>query len=304
MLLQQLFKRVRGRPNPGAGAPSTESDLNLITPQVPAEAAPDPAATLNQVAAHDSAAAAPTQSYQRGTSVFLPYQSPEEIAAAESMLIYDIKFIVGQCCQGADEAFIRKFSAMVDQLITGMIELCSVAPASMGPHDAGVHGLVHHNLQTAFVACDQIHHILSFIPVSTISCSGKLPESSVNVKPPKPKLGSGLTPEEVVVQAPSAKRKAPVKTAPAPNEATAQDTTATAQAAAKTTKVMSKSAKVATKATTKTAKAASKTKAAPKTTPRRKAPQAQAPADLAPEIRTALAVGPTLNPAEPEVSED
>ncbi len=299
MLLQQLFKRVRGRPNPGAGAPSTESDLSLITPQVPAEAAPDPAATLNQVAAHDSAAAAPPQSYQRGTSVFLPYQSPEEIAAAESMLIYDIKFIVGQCCQGADEAFIRKFSAMVDQLITGMIELCSVAPASMGPHDAGVHGLVHHNLQTAFVACDQIHHILSFIPVSTISCSGKLPESPVNVKPPKPKLGSGLTPEEVVVQAQSAKRKAPVKTAPAPNEATAQDTAAQAQAAAKSAKVTTRTATKSTKAATKT-----KAKAAPKTTSRRKAPPAQPSADLAPEIRAALAFGPTLNPAEPEGAED
>ena len=185
---------------------------------------------------------------------------------------------------------------MVDQLITGMIELCSVAPASMGPHDAGVHGLVHHNLQTAFVACDQIHHILSFIPVSTISCSGKLPESPVNVKPPKPKLGSGLTPEEVVVQAPSTKRKAPVKTAPAPNEATAQSAAAQAQAAAK-------SAKVTTRTATKSTKAASKTKAAPKTTPRRKA-TAQAPADLAPEIRAALAFGPQLNPAVPEGSED
>lgn len=296
MLLQQLFKRVRGRPNPGAGAPSTESDLSLITPQVPAEAVPDPAAASNQ-AAPQASAAAPTQSYQRGTSVFLPYQSPEEIAAAESMLIYDIKFIVGQCCQGADEAFIRKFSAMVDQLITGMIELCSVAPASMGPHDAGVHGLVHHNLQTAFVACDQIHHILSFIPVSTISCSGKLPESPVNVKPPKPKLGSGLTPEEVVVQAPSTKRKAPVKTAPAPNEATAQDTAAQAQAAAK-------SAKVTTKSATKSAKAATKTKAAPKTTLRRKAPPAQPSADLALEIMTALASGPKLNSAESEGAED
>ena len=193
MLLQQLFKRVRGRPTSGAGAPSAESDLNLITPLAPAEVVLDPAATLNQ-AAPQASAAAPAQSYQRGTSVFLPYQSPEEIAAAESMLIYDIKFIVGQCCQGADEAFIRKFSAMVDQLITGMIELCSVAPASMGPHDAGVHGLVHHNLQTAFVACDQINHILSFIPVSTISCSGKLPESPVNVKPSPRSTSSRLSP--------------------------------------------------------------------------------------------------------------
>lgn len=298
MLLQQLFKRVRGRPNPGAGAPSTESDLSLITLQVPAEVVPDPAAASNQAAPQDSTTAAPPQSYQRGTSVFLPYQSPEEIAAAESMLIYDIKFIVGQCCQGADEAFIRKFSAMVDQLITGMIELCSVAPASMGPHDAGVHGLVHHNLQTAFVACDQIHHILSFIPVSTISCSGKLPESPVNVKPPKPKLGSGLTPEEVVVQAPSTKRKAPIKAAPAPNEATAQSAAAQAQAAAKTTKVTTRTATKSTKAATKT-----KAKAAPKTTSRRKA-TAQAPADLAPEIRAALAFGPKLNQDKPEGAED
>ena len=88
MLLQQLFKRVRGRPTSGAGAPSAESDLNLITPLAPAEVVLDPPATLNQAAPQASATAAPTQSYQRGTSVFLPYQSPEEIAAAESMLIY------------------------------------------------------------------------------------------------------------------------------------------------------------------------------------------------------------------------
>lgn len=294
MLKPNLLKR--GRAEIASGTQRHELGRNSA-PQIAAlEVKIGSQVALNQVAPQVSALT-PAQPYQRGRSVFMPYQSPEEIAAAESMLIYDLKFIVGQCCHGADEAFIRTFSAMVDQLITGMIELCSVAPASMGPHDAGVHGLVHHNLQTAFVACDQIHHILSFIPESTISCAGKLPESPVNVKPPKPKLGSGLTPEEVVAPAPSTKRKAPIKAAPAPNEATAQDTAAQAQAAAK-------SAKVTTRTATKSTKAAPKTKAASKTTPRRKAPPAQASADLAPEIRAALAFGPQLNPAEPEVSED
>ena len=274
----------------------------------------------------------PAQPYQRGRSVFMPYQSPEEIAAAESMLIYDLKFIVGQCCHGADEAFIRTFSAMVDQLITGMIELCSVAPASMGPHDAGVHGLVHHNLQTAFVACDQIHHILSFIPESTISCAGKLPVSPVNVKPPKPKLGSGLTPEEVVAPAPSTKRKAPAAKAPAPQtsvpkDASQQDASQPAtsppdapkQAASKQNSPKKATPKKATpkkyapnkakrsRATTRaTYKAAAKSALATakaSSNARHAAPEAQPSADLAPEILAALAAGPKLIKDESEPAE-
>ena len=286
---------------------------------------------LNQVAPQMSALT-PAQPYQRGRSVFMPYQSPEEIAAAESMLIYDLKFIVGQCCHGADEAFIRTFSAMVDQLITGMIELCSVAPASMGPHDAGVHGLVHHNLQTAFVACDQIHHILSFIPESTISCAGKLPESPVNVKPPKPKLGSGLTPEEVVAPAPSTKRKAPASKAPAPQasvpkDASQQDASQPAtsppdapkQAASQqnspkkaTPKKASpkkyapkkaKRSRATTRATYKAAAKSAQVTAKAASTARHAAPEAQPSADLAPEILAALAAGPKLIKDESEPAE-
>ena len=281
---------------------------------------------LNQVAPQMSALT-PAQPYQRGRSVFMPYQSPEEIAAAESMLIYDLKFIVGQCCHGADEAFIRTFSAMVDQLITGMIELCSVAPASMGPHDAGVHGLVHHNLQTAFVACDQIHHILSFIPESTISCAGKLPESPVNVKPPKPKLGSGLTPEEVVAPAPSTKRKAPAAKAPAPQasvpkDASQQDASQPAtsppdapkQAASKQNSPKkatpkkyapnkAKRSRATTRAPYKAAAKSALVTAKAASTARHAAPEAQPSADLAPEILAALAAGPKLIKDESEPAE-
>ena len=334
MLKPNLLKR--GRAEIASGTQRHELGRNSA-PQIAAlEVKIGSQVALNQVAPQVSALT-PAQPYQRGRSVFMPYQSPEEIAAAESMLIYDLKFIVGQCCHGADEAFIRTFSAMVDQLITGMIELCSVAPASMGPHDAGVHGLVHHNLQTAFVACDQIHHILSFIPESTISCAGKLPESPVNVKPPKPKLGSGLTPEEVVAPAPSTKRKAPAAKAPAPQasvpkDASQQDASqqdaaqpatsppdAPKQAASKQNSPKKATPKKATpkKASPKKAKRSRATaratyKAAAKSaqvtakaasTARHAAPEAQPSADLAPEILAALAAGPKLIKDESEPAE-
>ena len=320
MLKPNLLKR--GRAEIAPGLQRHELGRNSA-PQIAAlEVKIGSQVALNQVAPQMSALT-PAQPYQRGRSVFMPYQSPEEIAAAESMLIYDLKFIVGQCCHGADEAFIRTFSAMVDQLITGMIELCSVAPASMGPHDAGVHGLVHHNLQTAFVACDQIHHILSFIPESTISCAGKLPESPVNVKPPKPKLGSGLTPEEVVAPAPSTKRKAPAAKAPAPQAsvpkaASQQDASQPAtsppdapkQAASQQNSPKKATPKKATpkkyapkkakrsrataRATYKAAAKSAQVTAKAASTARHAAPEAQPSADLAPEILAALAAGPKL----------
>ena len=334
MLKPNLLKR--GRAEIASGTQRHELGRNSA-PQIAAlEVKIGSQVALNQVAPQMSALT-PAQPYQRGRSVFMPYQSPEEIAAAESMLIYDLKFIVGQCCHGADEAFIRTFSAMVDQLITGMIELCSVAPASMGPHDAGVHGLVHHNLQTAFVACDQIHHILSFIPESTISCAGKLPESPVNVKPPKPKLGSGLTPEEVVAPAPSTKRKAPAAKAPAPQasvpkDASQQDASqqnasqpatsppdAPKQAASQqnspkkaTPKKASpkkyapkkaKRSRATTRATYKAAAKSAQVTAKAASTARHAAPEAQPSADLAPEILAALAAGPKLIKDESEPAE-
>ena len=334
MLKPNLLKR--GRAEIASGSQRHELGRNSA-PQIAAlEVKIGSQVALNQVAPQMSALT-PAQPYQRGRSVFMPYQSPEEIAAAESMLIYDLKFIVGQCCHGADEAFIRTFSAMVDQLITGMIELCSVAPASMGPHDAGVHGLVHHNLQTAFVACDQIHHILSFIPESTISCAGKLPESPINVKPPKPKLGSGLTPEEVVAPAPSTKRKAPAAKAPAPQasvpkDASQQDASQPAtsppdapkQAASKQNspkkatpkkyapkkatpkKYAPKKAKrsrATARATYKAAAKSAQVTAKAASTARHAAPEAQPSADLAPEILAALAAGPKLIKDESEPAE-
>lgn len=339
MLKPNLLKR--GRAEIASGTQRYELGRNSA-PQIAAlEVKIGSQVALNQVAPQMSALT-PAQPYQRGRSVFMPYQSPEEIAAAESMLIYDLKFIVGQCCHGADEAFIRTFSAMVDQLITGMIELCSVAPASMGPHDAGVHGLVHHNLQTAFVACDQIHHILSFIPESTISCAGKLPESPVNVKPPKPKLGSGLTPEEVVAPAPSTKRKAPAAKAPAPQasvpkDASQQDASQPATSPPDAPKQAASQQNSPKKATPKksapkkaTPKKATPKKYAPKkakrsrataratykaaaksaqvtakaaSTARHAAPEAQPSADLAPEILAALAAGPKLIKDESEPAE-
>ena len=324
MLKPNLLKR--GRAEIASGAQRHELGRNSA-PQIAAlEVKIGSQVALNQVAPQMSALT-PAQPYQRGRSVFMPYQSPEEIAAAESMLIYDLKFIVGQCCHGADEAFIRTFSAVVDQLITGMIELCSVAPASMGPHDAGVHGLVHHNLQTAFVACDQIHHILSFIPESTISCAGKLPESPVNVKPPKPKLGSGLTPEEVVAPAPSTKRKAPASKAPAPQasvpkDASQQDASQPAtsppdapkQAASqqnspkkatpkKSAPKKAKRSRATTRATYKAAAKSAQVTAKASSTARHAAPEAQPSADLAPEILAALAAGPKLIKDESEPAE-
>ena len=329
MLKPNLLKR--GRAEIAPGLQRHELGRNSA-PQIAAlEVKIGSQVALNQVAPQMSALT-PAQPYQRGRSVFMPYQSPEEIAAAESMLIYDLKFIVGQCCHGADEAFIRTFSAMVDQLITGMIELCSVAPASMGPHDAGVHGLVHHNLQTAFVACDQIHHILSFIPESTISCAGKLPESPVNVKPPKPKLGSGLTPEEVVAPAPSTKRKAPAAKAPAPQAsvpkaASQQDASQPAtsppdapkQAASQQNSPKKATPKKATpkkyapkkakrsrataRATYKAAAKSAQVTAKAASTARHAAPEAQPSADLAPEILAALAAGPKLIKDESEPAE-
>lgn len=329
MLKPNLLKR--GRAEIASGTQRHELGRNSA-PQIAAlEVKIGSQVALNQVAPQMSALT-PAQPYQRGRSVFMPYQSPEEIAAAESMLIYDLKFIVGQCCHGADEAFIRTFSAMVDQLITGMIELCSVAPASMGPHDAGVHGLVHHNLQTAFVACDQIHHILSFIPESTISCAGKLPESPVNVKPPKPKLGSGLTPEEVVAPAPSTKRKAPAAKAPAPQAsvpkaASQQDASQPAtsppdapkQAASqqnspkkatpkkatpkKYAPNKAKRSRATTRATYKAAAKSAQVTAKAASTARHAAPEAQPSADLAPEILAALAAGPKLIKDESEPAE-
>lgn len=329
MLKPNLLKR--GRAEIASGAQRHELGRNSA-PQIAAlEVKIGSQVALNQVAPQMSALT-PAQPYQRGRSVFMPYQSPEEIAAAESMLIYDLKFIVGQCCHGADEAFIRTFSAMVDQLITGMIELCSVAPASMGPHDAGVHGLVHHNLQTAFVACDQIHHILSFIPESTISCAGKLPESPVNVKPPKPKLGSGLTPEEVVAPAPSTKRKAPAAKAPAPQasvpkaasqqDASQQDASQPAtsppdapkQAASqqnspkkaspkKYAPKKAKRSRATARATYKAAAKSAQATAKASSTARHAAPEAQPSADLAPEILAALAAGPKLIKDESEPAE-
>ena len=339
MLKPNLLKR--GRAEIASGTQRHELGRNSA-PQIAAlEVKIGSQVALNQVAPQMSALT-PAQPYQRGRSVFMPYQSPEEIAAAESMLIYDLKFIVGQCCHGADEAFIRTFSAMVDQLITGMIELCSVAPASMGPHDAGVHGLVHHNLQTAFVACDQIHHILSFIPESTISCAGKLPESPVNVKPPKPKLGSGLTPEEVVAPAPSTKRKAPAAKAPAPQasvpkDASQQDASQPAtsppdapkQAASqqnspkkatpkksapkkatpkkatpkKYAPKKAKRSRATTRATYKAAAKSAQVTAKAASTARHAAPEAQPSADLAPEILAALAAGPKLIKDESEPAE-
>lgn len=334
MLKPNLLKR--GRAEIASGTQRHELGRNSA-PQIAAlEVKIGSQVALNQVAPQVSALT-PAQPYQRGRSVFMPYQSPEEIAAAESMLIYDLKFIVGQCCHGADEAFIRTFSAMVDQLITGMIELCSVAPASMGPHDAGVHGLVHHNLQTAFVACDQIHHILSFIPESTISCAGKLPESPVNVKPPKPKLGSGLTPEEVVAPAPSTKRKAPDSKAPAPQasvpkDASQQDASqqdaaqpatsppdAPKQAASqqnspkkatpkksapkKYAPKKAKRSRATTRATYKAAAKSALVTAKAASTARHAAPEAQPSADLAPEILAALAAGPKLIKDESEPAE-
>lgn len=329
MLKPNLLKR--GRAEIASGTQRHELGRNSA-PQIAAlEVKIGSQVALNQVAPQMSALT-PAQPYQRGRSVFMPYQSPEEIAAAESMLIYDLKFIVGQCCHGADEAFIRTFSAMVDQLITGMIELCSVAPASMGPHDAGVHGLVHHNLQTAFVACDQIHHILSFIPESTISCAGKLPESPVNVKPPKPKLGSGLTPEEVVAPAPSTKRKAPASKAPAPQasvpkDASQQDASqhdaaqpatsppdAPKQAASqqnspkkatpkKSAPKKAKRSRATARATYKAAAKSAQATAKASSTARHAAPEAQPSADLAPEILAALAAGPKLIKDESEPAE-
>ena len=104
MLKPNLLKR--GRAEIASGAQRHELGRNSA-PQIAAlEVKIGSQVALNQVAPQMSALT-PAQPYQRGRSVFMPYQSPEEIAAAESMLIYDLKFIVGQCCHGADEAFIR-----------------------------------------------------------------------------------------------------------------------------------------------------------------------------------------------------
>lgn len=103
-------------------------------------------------------------------------ESGATIYQYESALIGQINNKVLRICQGCDPDFVAGIQKLLEDMHRGMIALCSVAPASMGYHDAGPHGLVHHNLVTANIACDYLSKALSYITEQDISAPEPNPE--------------------------------------------------------------------------------------------------------------------------------
>ena len=153
-------------------------------------------------------------------------ETTEEIARSEQNLITQLRTSVLYNCVGCTPGFIAKVDHILTDLIDGMIELCSIAPASMGNHDAGQHGLVHHNLLAAKIGVDTLNRILTTINEAEICAPVKDPPVRSPVKPEKVTLGSGLPPERPKLEAePQAQPKATSKIQPAakaPSKAAAQ----------------------------------------------------------------------------------
>lgn len=148
-------------------------------------------------------------------------ETTEEIARSEQNLITQLRTSVLYNCVGCTPGFTAKIDHMLTDLIDGMIELCSIAPASMGNHDAGQHGLVHHNLLAAKIGVDTLNRILTTINEAEICAPVR-----TLAKPEKVTLGSGLPPERPKLEAePQAQPKATNKIQPAakePSKAAAQ----------------------------------------------------------------------------------
>ena len=144
-------------------------------------------------------------------------ETTEEIARSEQNLITQLRTSVLYNCVGCTPGFTAKIDHMLTDLIDGMIELCSIAPASMGNHDAGQHGLVHHNLLAAKIGVEELNRIFRTIKESDICAPVKDPPVRSPVNPEKVTLGSGLSPEMLNREpAPQAQPESQPKAQPQP----------------------------------------------------------------------------------------
>ncbi len=72
----------------------------------------------------------------------------------ERSLIDRVNIAVLRACHGCSPEFVAGINTLLEDIHRGMISLCMMTPASMGYHDAGSHGLVHHNLMVGAIACE------------------------------------------------------------------------------------------------------------------------------------------------------
>lgn len=89
-----------------------------------------------------------------GRGLHFKPERAEDIYDAERSLIDRVNIAVLRACHGCSPEFVAGINALLEDIHRGMISLCMMTPASMGYHDAGSHGLVHHNLMVGAIACE------------------------------------------------------------------------------------------------------------------------------------------------------
>ena len=89
-----------------------------------------------------------------GRGLHFKPERAEDIYDNERSLIERVNIAVLRACHGCSPEFVAGINALLEDIHRGMISLCMMTPASMGYHDAGSHGLVHHNLMVGAIACE------------------------------------------------------------------------------------------------------------------------------------------------------
>lgn len=89
-----------------------------------------------------------------GRGLHFKPERAEDIYNNERSLIERVNIAVLRACHGCSPEFVAGINALLEDIHRGMISLCMMTPASMGYHDAGSHGLVHHNLMVGAIACE------------------------------------------------------------------------------------------------------------------------------------------------------
>ena len=185
-----------------------------------------------------------------GRGLHFKPERAEDIYDNERSLIERVNIAVLRACHGCSPEFVAGINALLEDIHRGMISLCMMTPASMGYHDAGSHGLVHHNLMVGAIACEYYakamnrldDEVLSLHPYKIDPVTKMIAGPLISKNCIKLKLGSGKHFAQMAWNvAPEAPSACPLCALPqgscpkqTPAAATAPSATAAAAAAAAT----------------------------------------------------------------------
>lgn len=156
-------------PQPTAAPHEVNSDATPLSPPPPRPQTPKPKPPQPKAEAAAPRPDVTYRPYPRSTELsdqptpiarilgrglhFKPERA-EDIYDNERSLIERVNIAVLRACHGCSPEFVAGINALLEDIHRGMISLCMMTPASMGYHDAGSHGLVHHNLMVGAIACE------------------------------------------------------------------------------------------------------------------------------------------------------